>query len=446
MSAALPDTRYARSGDVTIAYQVVGDGPVDLVYVPGFLSHVEWNWEHPAYARFLRRLASFSRLILFDKRGTGMSDPVTGVPGPEERMDDIRAVMDAAGSERAALFGVFEGGPLSLLYAARHPDRVSALVLYAGLAKFTQNGDYAWGWSPASIQLYLAASEEGWGSGAGADLLSPSLAHDDNYRRWFARLVRTSASPGQATTLLKMNAEIDVRDVLSQVQAPVLVLHREGDLLVDAGHSRYLAEHIPGAKHRELPGDDHWPWAGDAERVAQETQELVTGARGVPEPERVLTTLLFTDIAGSTQRASELGDRRWRELLEDHHTLVRRELARFRGREVKTIGDGFFASFDSPTRAIRCAAAILEAVRPLGVELRAGVHTGECETIGDDLGGIAVHVGARVAASAEPGEVLVSSTVRDLVDGSGVRFNDRGLFTLKGVEGERRLFAAEVER
>ena len=440
------ETRYARSGDVTVAYQVVGEGPVDLVYVPGFLSHVEWGWEHPAFARFLRRLSSFSRLILFDKRGTGMSDPVAGVPTPEERMDDIRAVMDAAGSERAALFGIFEGGPLSLLFATSYPDRVSALVLYASLAKFTQDADYAWGWSPAAIQLYLAASEEGWGSGEGADLLSPSLAADDNYRRWFARLVRMAASPGQATALLKMNTEIDVRDVLPRVQAPALVLHREGDLLVDAGHSRYLAERIPGAKHLELSGDDHWPWAGDAERIAEETQELVTGARGMPEPERVLTTLLFTDIVGSTERASELGDRRWREVLEDHYVLVRRELARFRGREVKTIGDGFFASFDSPTRAIRCAAAVLEAVRPLGIELRAGVHTGECEMIGDDLGGIAVHVGARVAAAAGPGEIFVSSTVTELVDGSDIRFDDRGTFELKGVDGERRLFAAEVGR
>jgi class 3 adenylate cyclase len=319
-------------------------------------------------------------------------------------------------------------------------------VLYASLAKFTQDVDYPWGWSPAAIQLYLAASEEGWGSGAGADLLAPSLAADDNYRRWFARLVRTSASPGQATALLKMNAEIDVRRLLPEIRVPTLVLHREGDLLVDAGHSHYLAERIPGSKYLELPGADHWLWAGDAEAVAAEVEELVTGARGLPEPERVLTTLLFTDIVGSTERAAELGDRRWREVLEDHYALVRRELARFRGREIQTIGDAFFVTFDSPTRAIRCAAAVLQAVRPLGIELRAGIHTGECELIGDDLGGIAVHVGARVAAAAGPGEILVSSTVRELVDGSGVGFEDRGVFVLKGVEGGRQLFAAEVER
>ena len=376
-----------------------------------------------------------------------MSDPVTGVPAPEERMDDIRAVMDAAGSERAALFGVFEGGPLSLLYAARHPGRVSALVLYAGLAKFTQNGDYPWGWSPAAIQLYLAASEEGWGSGAGADLLAPGLAADDNYRRWFARLVRMSASPGQATTLLKMNTEIDVRDVLPQVQAPALVLHREGDLLVDAGHSRYLAEHIPGAKHVELPGDDHWPWAGDAERIARETQEHVTGARGMPEPERVLTTLLFTDIVGSTERASELGDRRWREVLEDHYMLVRRELDRFRGREVKTIGDGFFASFDSPTRAIRCAAAIR---RGGAAARRRAAGRRPHRRVRDDRRRPRRDRRPRRAPGSRPRPSPARSSsralCRELIDGSGVRFEDRGAFSLKGVDGERRLFAAEVER
>jgi pimeloyl-ACP methyl ester carboxylesterase len=439
------DTRYARSGDVNVAYQVVGGGEADLVYVPGFLSQVEWNWEYPPYARFLRRLGSFSRLILFDKRGTGLSDPVSGVPTLEERMDDVRAVMDAAGSQRGALFGVFEGAPLALLFAATYPERTSALVLYAGLAKFTQDVEYPLGWSPAAIQLYLSSAEEGWGSGEGADLLSPTLASDENYRRWFARLLRMSASPGMAAALLKMNTAIDVRHLLPQIQVPTLILHRTDDLLVEVGHSRYMAERIPGAKFVELPGEDHWPWAGDAERVAAETQELVTGARGVPEPERVLTTILFTDIVGSTERASRLGDRRWRELFEDHQALARRELARFHGREIKTIGDGFLASFDSPTRAIRCASAIREAMHGLGVEVRAGVHTGECERIGDDLGGIAVHIGARVAAEAGPGEILVSGTVRELVAGSGVRFEDRGLFALRGVDGERPLFAAEVE-
>jgi class 3 adenylate cyclase/pimeloyl-ACP methyl ester carboxylesterase/predicted Ser/Thr protein kinase len=439
-----PETRYARSGETTIAYQVVGEGPIDLVYVPGFLSHLDWNWEHPAYARFLRRLASFSRLILFDKRGTGMSDPVVGVPTLDERMDDLRAVMDAAGSEQAALLGVFEGGPIALAFAAAFPERVASLVLYASLSKFTQDAEYPWGWSPAAIRLYLSASEEGWGSGEGAEELAPSLADDQPYRAWFARLVRQSASPGMASALLKMNASIDVRPLLAGIQAPTLVLWRAGDRLVEAGHSRYLAEHLPGARSVELPGDDHWPWAGAADSVLSEIEELVTGTRGVPEPERVLTTVLFTDIVSSTEHARALGDRTWRELLEDHRTLVRKELGRFRGREIDTAGDGFFATFDSPTRAIRCAAAIVQAVRPLGIELRAGVHTGECQVSGNDLSGIHVHVGARVAGEAGPGEILVSRTVRDLVEGSDIRFEDRGSVVLKGIEGERQLFLAEV--
>jgi class 3 adenylate cyclase len=439
-----PETRYARSGETTIAYQVVGDGPIDLVYVPGFLSHLDWNWEHPAYARFLRRLASFSRLILFDKRGTGMSDPVVGVPTLDERMDDLRAVMDAAGSERAALLGVFEGGPIALAFAAAFPERVSSLVLYASLSKFTQDAEYPWGWSPAAIRLYLSASEEGWGSGEGAEELAPSLADDQAYRVWFARLLRQSASPGMASALLKMNAAIDVRPLLAEIHVPALVLWRAGDRLVEAGHSRYLAAHMPGARAVELPGEDHWPWAGAADSVLSEIEELVTGTRGVHEPERVLTTVLFTDIVSSTEHARALGDRSWRELLEDHRTIVRKELARFRGREVDTAGDGFFATFDSPTRAIRCAAAILQAVRTLGIELRAGIHTGECQVSGDDLSGIHVHVGARVVGEAGPGEILVSRTVRDLVEGSDIHFEDRGSVVLKGVEGERQLFLAEV--
>ena len=444
MTGALPETRYARSGGVNIAYQVVGDGPVDLVYVPGFLSHVEWDWEHPPFGRFLRRLASFSRLIVLDKRGTGLSDPVAGEASLDERIDDIRAVMNAAGSERAVLLGVFEGAALSAALAAAEPDRVTGLVLYAGLAKFTADEDYPWGWSPAAIQLYLSASEDSWGTGAGAELLVADA--DERYRTWFARLVRLSASPGMATTLMRMNTSLDVREALPAVTAPVLVLHRTGDPLVGIEHGRYLAERIPDARIVELPGADHWPWAGDADLVVGEIEEFVTGARGAPEPERILTTLLFTDIVSSTERATQVGDRRWRELLEDQQALVRTEIGRFGGREIQTIGDGFFAVFDTPTRAIRCAAAAREAVRVLGLELRAGVHTGECELIGDDLGGIAVHVASRVQAASGPGEIYVSSVVPDLVAGAAIRFEDRGAYTLKGIDGARRLFAAEVDR
>ncbi len=444
MTDRLPETRYARSGGVNIAYQVVGEGPVDLVYVPGFLSHAEWSWEHPPFARFLRRLSSFSRLILLDKRGTGMSDPVSGEPGLADRVDDIRAVMDAAGSERAVLLGIFEGAALGLEFAATRPERVEGLVLYASLAKFTQGDDYPWGWSPAAIQLYLAASEEGWGSGDGADLLSATS--DDRYRAWFARLLRLSASPGMATTLMRMNTELDVRDALPAIAAPTLVLHRTDDPLVSVEHGRYVAERVPGARLVEFPGSDHWPWAGNADPILGEIEEFLTGTRAAPEHERVLATLLFTDIVKSTERARELGDRRWRDLLEDQQALVRREIERFRGREIQTVGDGFFATFDGPTRAIRCAAACRSAVRELSLELRAGVHTGECELIGDGLGGIAVHIAARVASAAGAGEVFVSGVVRDLVEGSSIRFEDRGGFSLKGLDGERRLFAADVER
>jgi len=439
-----PETRYARNGGITIAYQVAGDGPIDLVYVPGFLSHVEWSWEHPPFARFLRRLESFSRLVLLDKRGTGLSDPVAGAAPLEERVADIRAVMDAAGSERAILLGVFEGAALSAAFAAESPDRVAGLVLYAGLAKFTADDEYQWGWSPAAIQLYLSASEDGWGSGDGAELLATEA--DDRYRAWFARLVRLSASPGMATTLMQMNTALDVRDALPRIAAPTLVLHRTDDPLVAVEHGRYLAERIPGAELIELPGADHWPWAGDAEAVLGEIEEFATGARGTPEPARILTTLLFTDIVGSTERARELGDRRWRELLEDHREVVRQELERFGGQEVQTLGDGFLATFDGPTRAIRCATAVLSSVRELDLELRAGIHTGECELIGNDLGGIAVHVAARVASEAGAGEIFVSDVVPDLVAGAPIRFTDRGAFSLKGLDGERRLFAAEVER
>jgi class 3 adenylate cyclase len=435
------ETRYARSGETSVAYQVLGHGPTDLIYVPGFLSHLEWNWQYPPAARFLERLASFSRLIVLDKRGTGLSDPVDGVPTLEERMDDVRAVMDAVGSERATLLGVADGGPLCLLFAAAYPERTSALALYAALAKFTQDQDYPWGWTPAAIEIYLSAGESEWGSGTGAEHLAPSLAGDEAYRRWFGRLLRLSASPRMALALLRMNTNIDVRAVLPSVRVPTLVLHRSDDLFVARGHGAYLAERIAGARFAELPGVDHWPWAGDSDGVLGPLHELVTGVRWAPERDRVLATVLFTDIVGSTERAAELGDRRWRDLLESQRAHVRRELARFRGRELDTAGDGFLASFDGPARAIRCAASIVAALRPLGLEIRAGIHTGECEVLGERLAGIAVHTGARVGSLAQAGEILVSRTVHDLVAGSGIEFDERGAHRLKGVPGEHALFA-----
>jgi pimeloyl-ACP methyl ester carboxylesterase/class 3 adenylate cyclase len=433
-----PETRYAKSGDVHIAYQVVGSGPTDLVLVPGFISHIEEWWEEPLSARFLERLASFSRLILFDKRGTGLSDREAGVPTLEQRMDDVRAVLAAAGSERAAVLGVSEGGAMSALFAATYPERTAALVLYGTFAEFC-----SWVPTPEHLEHFLHAIDEGWGTGRSLPHFAPSVADDSRFRRWWARYERLGASPGAAMALMRMNSEIDVRHVLPAIRVPTLVLHRTGDVTVDVEAGRYQAAHIPGATYVELPGVDHLPFVGDAEAVLDEIEEFLTGARPVAEPDRVLATVLFTDVVGSTELAARLGDRRWRDLLDAHHAAVRRQLDRFRGREVKTVGDGFLATFDGPARAIRCADAIRASVRTLGLEVRAGLHTGEVELIGDDVGGIAIHVGARVAALAGPGEVLVSSTVKDLVAGSGLRFEDRGTHRLKGVPEGWRLFAAE---
>jgi class 3 adenylate cyclase len=353
-------------------------------------------------------------------------------------MDDVRAVMAAAGCERAALIGVSEGGPMSALFAATYPDRTAALVLYGTFAEFR-----SWVPTPEHLEHFLHAIDATWGTGESLLHLAPSVADDPRFRRWWARHERLGASPGAAMDLMRMNSEIDVRHVLPAIRVSTLVLHRSGDVFVDVGGGRYVAAHIPEAKYVELPGVDHPPFVGDAEAVLQEVEEFLTGVRPAPEPDRVLATVLFTDIVRSTERAAELGDRRWRDLLGAHHTAVRRELERFRGREVDTAGDGFLATFDGPARAVRCARAIHDAVRPLGIELRAGLHTGEIELLGDDIGGIAVHIAARVAALAGPGEVLASSTVKDLVAGSGLRFEDRGTRALKGVPDEWRLFAAE---
>ena len=438
---SIPKTRYAKSGDVHIAYQVVGEGPLDLVYVPGFVSHIEYEWELPRAAKFLQRLASFSRLIRFDKRGTGLSDRVPGIPTLEQRMDDVRAVMDAVGSQKAALLGISEGGPMSLLFAATYPQRTSALILYGSYARRAWAPDHPCGVSEEEMQRALDAMEREWGGPVTIETRAPSMVHDEGYRQWLGNYLRLAASPGAAMAIMRMNMEIDVRHVLPAIRVPTLVLHRTGERLTRVEQARYMAERIPGAKLVELAGMDHTPYAGDADPIASEVEEFLTGVRRVAEPDRVLATVLFTDIVGSTERAAALGDRGWRELLESHHALVRRELVRFRGREIDTAGDGFLATFDGPARAVRCACAISGAVKDLGIEIRAGLHTGECEVMGDKLGGIAVHIGARVSAVAAPGEVLVSSTVKDLVAGSGLEFEDRSMHALKGIPGGWRLFA-----
>jgi class 3 adenylate cyclase len=440
-----PPTRYARSGDASIAYQVVGDGPIDLVLVLGFATHLELQWESPPLARFFERISSFSRMIVFDKRGTGLSDPVTDVPTLEERIDDVRAVMDAAGSERAALLGISEGGPMSVLFAATHPERATALVLYGAMGRTTEAPDYPWA-SPAEA-LREAAAEfiaPSWGQDAQGtvELFAPSLLHDPATLAFTARMERSAASPAMVQRIFEMFLDIDVRAVLPTIHVPALVLHRRGDRVVSRHAGRELAAHIPGARYVELAGIDHVPWAGDAEAVLGEVEEFLTGSRSVPEPDRVLATVMFTDLVGSTQRAVELGDARWRELLSAHQAAVRRELARFRGREVKTLGDGCLATFDGPARAIRCGGAIAQAARSAGLEVRIGLHSGEVELMDGDVGGIAVHIAARIGALAAAGEVLVSSTVKDLVAGAGIGFVDRGARRLKGISDEWRVFAA----
>jgi class 3 adenylate cyclase len=438
-----PETRYAKSEDVHVAYQIVGDGHVDVILVPGWVSHVEYQWEHAAFARSLRRIASFARLILFDKRGTGLSDRVADIALPtlEQRMDDVRAVMDAVQSERAFLYGMSEGGPMALLFAATYPERVSGLITYAAYARRSWAPDYPHGLTPEAQQWFLDDVAENWGGETGdAAIRAPSIREDEQTRRWLTTYSRLAASPGAALALLRMNFQIDVRDVLPAIRVPTLILHRVGDQRISIENGRYLAERIPGARLVELPGNDHLHVVGDVDAIIDEIEEFVTGERHAVEPDRILATVLFTDIVRSTERLAELGDRRWRELLESHYRIARNELVRFRGREIKTTGDGLLASFDGPARAIRCALAVRDAVRPLGIEVRAGLHTGEVEVMTDDLGGIAVHTGARVVAAARPGEVLVSSTVKDLVAGSGIEFDDRGVHTLKGVPGEWRLF------
>jgi class 3 adenylate cyclase len=427
---------------VSIAFQVMGDGPVDLIHVPPFISNLELQWQDPNQARYFRRLASFSRLIMFDKRGTGLSDR-TGIASLEERMDDVRAVMDEVGSERAAVFGSSEGGAMALLFATTYPERVPALILYGAYPRLTAAPDYPEGLPQEVCDQALETVRTRWGQGVfSASVADPSRGGDQGFVERHARWERLSASPGAAVALLRMIFDLDVRHLLPAVHVPTLVIYRAADMYHAFG-SRYLGAHISGAKTVELPGDKYVPYLGDYEAILGEIEEFVTGQRSVPELDRVLATVVFTDIVDATRTAVERGDRGWRELLEVHHAVVREELERFRGREIDTAGDGFFAAFDGPARAVRAAVAITTRVHDLGIDVRAGVHTGECEVMERKLSGIAVHIGARVAALAGPGEVLVSGTVRDLVAGSGLRFRDRGTQALKGVPGAWQLYSVE---
>jgi class 3 adenylate cyclase len=435
------EIRFARSGDIDVAYRVVGDGPVDLVYAQGAYTHLEIFWELPAFRRYCERLGEFSRLILFDKRGMGMSDRVPGATTLEQRMDDIRAIMDAVGSERAAVMGESEGGPLAMLFAAAHPERTVALILQGGEVRERTDDEWPWGEATEDdFEESMKSLPERWGKGLGIDAIAPSVAGQEWARAWRGRVQTHSNTPAAAEAFMRMAFDIDVRHVVPVINAPTLIVHAARDGVCHVENARYLAGNIPGAKYVELDTDDHVPWFDPDETLA-EIREFLTGRREVATPNRFLATVLFTDLVASTSLAAELGDRRWRDLLEQHHSSVRRELSRFDGHEVDTAGDGFFATFDGPARAIRCAQSVVDAVRPLGLDVRAGLHTGEVELTDGKVAGIAVNIGARVAAQAGPGEVLVSGTVRDLVAGSGLEFEDRGETTLKGVPGEWRLFA-----
>ena len=431
------ETRYAKSGDLNIAYQVLGDGPIDVVFAPGYMSHLEQNQWWPPYRAFLERFASFSRLIIFDRRGTGLSDRILTLGSFEEMMDDIGAVMDAAGSERAALIGGAEGGPMCALFAATFPERTTALILASSYARRTWAPDYPWGLDQDSQQRVLDQYEQRWGrEDFGLRALAPSALDDERFRQWYAQACRFAGTPASARAWFQVTMEIDIRDVLPAIRVPTLVVHRAGDRVIPVEAGRYLAEHIPNAKYIELDGSDHLPFQEGAEATVDEAEEFLTGSRRDREPDRVLATVLFTDIVGSTERAAELGDRGWTALLSEHHALVRQRLERFRGKEIRIAGDGFLATFDGPARAIRCACAVRDAVRELDLEVRAGLHTGELEIADTGVEGIAVHLGARIASLAGAGEVLVSSTVKDLVAGSGIEFTERGTHVLKGVPGE----------
>jgi class 3 adenylate cyclase len=436
-----PVARYAKSGDLHIAYAVEGDGPMDLVWVPPWISQVEYLWAEPSLERVLGRLTQFARVITFDRRGSGLSDPFFGAPTLEEQMDDVLAVMDAAGSENAAICGTLEGGPMAALFAATYPDRTNALVLYATFARATWAPDYDWAWTAEQRDREMADVIEHWGEGLIASSVAPSKRAEPGFMEWAGRLERLAASPATIRRLIGLIGEFDVRDVLPSIRVPTLVMHRTGDSFIKVEHSRYIASKVPGARYVELEGDENMFSVGDWEALIGEVEEFLTGTRHEREPDRMLATVLFTDICDSTRHAAEMGDRGWRFLLERHDALFRQALERHRGREVKRTGDGFLATFDGPARAIRCAASVAEAMGSLGLQIRAGLHTGELEVMDGDLGGLAVHIASRVMGAAAPNEVLVSGTVKDLVVGSGIDFEDRGERELRGVPGEWRLYA-----
>ncbi len=437
-----PRVRYVDSGGASIAWSAVGEGPRELAFVPGFVSHQEILWEEPLVARFFERLSSFARLILWDKREQGLSDRTGRPPTLEQSMDDLRAVLEAAGSERPALVGVSEGGPMTMLFAATYPERVDRLAVIGSYARILAAPGYDAGADPEQLERFCAGMLSHWGEAVGLRAFAPSLADDPRVRAWWARLLRSGASPRTAADLLLLYRQLDVRHVLPAVRVPTLVLHRAGDRLTPVEQGRYVAAHIPAARYVELAGDDHLPFAGDADALLDELQDFLTGTRPPRQADRVLATVLFEDIVGSTRLAAELGDGRWRGLLAEHDRLAADAVQRFGGRVVKTLGDGVLATFDGPARAIRGALAIRDGAGALGLDVRAGLHTGELEQLDGDVGGIAVHIGARVAAAAGPGEVLVSRTVADLVAGSGLAFADRGEHELKGVPDTWRLFAA----
>lgn len=435
-------THYARSGEHHIAYQLIGEGP-DLVYVPGWVSNIELMWDEPVLAGVLRRLAGFARVILFDKRGTGLSDPVdvTHLPGLEERMDDVRAVMDAAGSEKAALLGHSEGGNLCCLFAATFPERTAGLILVSSYAKRVWSEDYPWAPTPEEREIEIRATKELWGDpDALPSYMLGARAEDPAFRQWLSRYFRLSASPQAAATLLEMNTDIDTRSILPSIQVPTLCIYRTHDQDVKVDEGRWIASQIPGAKLVELPGSSHIFWADDPTPLVDEIEEFITGTRETAAPERVLVTVLFTDIVGSTEIAARVGDRAWRAQLERHNAAIRRELDLYRGQERGTAGDGFLATFDGPARAVHAAHAICRAAAELGIEVRVGVHTGEVEVVGSDIAGIAVHIGSRIADLAGPGQIYVSRTVRDLVAGSELVFEARGTHHLKGVPGDWEIY------